>query len=166
MQCAAMKKLNLSDIPPEDYRSPRGRYHMRCQEISRAMGARDEAGGGLRRHPFEIELVALLPGKRNCPYHLHSAEHEFYIVMSGRGQVRHEGGLDEIGAGDCLVFPPGEPHQLICADDAIDPLVYWVIADNVNGTDVCFYPDSDKWAGLPGRGPFRIDETAYHDGEE
>ena len=54
-----MKKLNLADVSPEDYRSPAGQYHMRCQEISRMMGARDEAGGGLRRHPFEIELVSL-----------------------------------------------------------------------------------------------------------
>ncbi len=161
-----MKKLNLADVPPEDFCSPQKRYHMRCQEISRAMGARDESGGGLRRHPFEIELVALQPGKRNCPYHLHSAEHEFYIVMSGRGQVRHAGGYDDLEAGDCLIFLPGEAHQMICADDALDPLVYWVIADNVAGTDICYYPDSDKWAGLPGKGSFRIKEIAYHADEE
>ena len=80
--------------------------------------------------------------------------------------MRHPDGTEAIRAGDCFLFPPGEAHQLICPNDATEPLVYWVIANNVEGTDVCFYPDSGKWDGLPGVGPFRLRECDFHDGEE
>lgn len=160
-----MQKVNLADVPGREVASAKGRYRKRRQEVSLALGARDGADQAV--HPFEVELVTLPPGARFCPYHSHSAETEFYIVVSGRGQTRHPGGVDDVGPGDCFVFPPGEAHQLLCPEGAAEPLVYWVIANNVHpGTDVCFYPDSGKWAGLPGVGPFRLTEFPYHDGEE
>lgn len=55
---------------------------------------------------------------------------------------------------------------MICAADTTDPLVDWLIGNNVNGSDGCFYPDSGKWAELPGKGPFRLKATTYHEGEE
>ena len=162
---AAVQKINLAEVPGREVTSAKGRYRKRRQEVSRALGARD--AGDRAVHPFEVELVTLPPGARFCPYHSHSAETELYIVVSGRGQVRHPAGVDDLRAGDCVVFPPGEAHQLLCPEDAAGPLVYWVIANNVQpGTDVCYYPDSGKWAGLPGVGAFRLTEFPYHEGEE
>ncbi len=159
-----MQKVNLADVPGREVVSARGRYRKRRQEVSLALGAR--GADGQATHPFEVELVTLPPGARFCPYHSHSAETEFYIVVSGCGQARHPGGVEDVRAGDCLVFPPGEAHQMLCPAEATEALVYWVIANNVEGTDVCYYPDSGKWAGLPGVGAFRPLEVPFHDGEE
>ena len=46
--------------------------------------------------------------------------------------------------------------------------MYYVIANNVEGSDNCFYPDSGKWA-MDFRkhgGIFRRTEAEYYDGEE
>jgi hypothetical protein len=40
------------------------------------------------RHPFDIEICRIPPGKSHCPYHSHSAQWEFYHVVSGKGVVR------------------------------------------------------------------------------
>ena len=89
--------------------------------------------------------MTLPPGKRFCPYHSHTAEHELYVVVSGRGEMRHPGGLEPMGPGDSFHFPPGEAHQVI--NSGTDPLVYYVIANNVLSDD-CYYPDSDKVGAL------------------
>ena len=156
-----MKIVRLDEVPSRSYQSPKGRFAGTRQEISVALGARLE--NPLRLHPFEIELVTLPPGALNFPYHSHSAEFELYVIVSGRGQVRDLEGLIEISAGDCFVFPPGQPHQLINNSEA--PLSYYVVANNVP-TDACFYPDSNKWAIDPVESCFRITEAPYYDGEE
>jgi len=46
-------------------------------------------------------------------YHSHSAQWEFYHVISGSGFVRHKEGTDPIEAGDAFIFKPGEPHQTL-----------------------------------------------------
>ena len=41
------------------------------------------------RHPFDIEICHIPPGKSHCPYHSHSAQWEFYHVILGKGTIRH-----------------------------------------------------------------------------
>ncbi len=155
-----MRKLNLADVPRKSVASPKGNFAKERCSISVALGARDNP---VALHPFEIELVTLPPSKRFCPYHSHTAEHELYIVVSGAGEVRHPGGLEPIGPGDCFHFPPGEAHQLI--NSGADPLVYYVVANNAP-VDDCYYPDSDKWAIDSLGGTVRHEKVDYYDGEE
>jgi uncharacterized cupin superfamily protein len=98
------------------------------------------------------------------PYHSHSAQWEFYYVLSGTGIVRHADGVTPIESGDAFVFEPGQPHQL--TNDGAQELVVMVIADNPIG-ESCHYPDSGKWlVRSPERRLIRSEELEYYDGEE
>jgi uncharacterized cupin superfamily protein len=118
----------------------------------------------MERHPFDVEILRVPPGKSAYPYHSHSAQWEFYHVLSGTGIVRHKDGTSAIIAGDAFLFPPGEPHQL--SNDSPHNLVLFVIADNPIG-ESCHYPDSNKWlVRSPERKLIRSEGLEYHDGEE
>jgi uncharacterized cupin superfamily protein len=85
------------------------------------------------------------------------------MIIAGRGQVRTPGGTADIREGDCLIHPPGEPHQI--KNSGASDLVYYVVA-NDPPSDVCHYPDTNKWS-LPGQsGPVRVQASNYYEGEE
>ena len=138
-----MRKVNLSSVKEEERQSPAGKYHKFVRQISVALGRERDSLDLTKRHPFDLAQVRIPKGKSYCPYHLHSAESEFYLVVSGRGKVRDKSGESEVGPGDAFFFPPGKAHQLTAADE--EDFVYYVVADNPRG-DACFYPDSSKWA--------------------
>jgi uncharacterized cupin superfamily protein len=161
-----MKKINLRDIKEEERRSPGGKFHKFVKDISIALGREPSSLDLIKRHPFDVALVRIPKGKSYCPYHGHSAESEFYLVVSGRGQIRHQAGTTEASAGDAFFFPPGEAHQLSNASD--EDFVYYVIADNPRG-DCCYYPDSGKWAVTVEESEEIIvkgREADYYEGEE
>lgn len=161
-----MRKVNLNDVPEQERKSPRGKYHKFVKDISVALGREPASLDLSRRHPFDLAHVRIPKGKSYCPYHGHSAESEFYVVLSGRGTVRDQSGITEVQAGDAFFFAPGEAHQLSNAGD--EDFVYYVIADNPRG-DACYYPDSGKWA-VPKEGGeegiVKGTEVDYYDGEE
>jgi uncharacterized cupin superfamily protein len=158
-----MLKINLTAVPVEENKSPKGRYHLFCQDISQAM--RQNNGGKTKPNtwPFEVELVRLPPRATNYPYHSHSAEWEFYMIVGGRGKLRTQSGTVEVREGDCFAHPPGEAHQII--NSGATDLLYYVIASN-DPSDICHYPDSKKWS-LPGEEkPVRVQPMNYYEGEE
>jgi uncharacterized cupin superfamily protein len=133
-------------------------------EISEALGRKPSSTDLLERHPFDVEILRIPPGKAPYPYHLHSEQWEFYHVISGCGKVRHEGGATPLVAGDNCIFKPGEPHQFV--NDGSEPLVLYVVADNPIGESV-YYPDSNKWGvRSPARRIMRSENLDYFDGEE
>jgi uncharacterized cupin superfamily protein len=138
-----MNKVNVADIPElETRRSPTGKFVEYGRMVSEALG-RERTSFDLRtRHPFDVQIARVPARTALCPYHSHTAQWEFYIIISGDGTVRDEGGKTEVRAGDAFVFPPGEAHQIINTGDA--DLVFYIIADNPVG-DTCHYPDSGKW---------------------
>lgn len=159
-----MKIVNLRDIPEEPWTSPKGKFSAASREVSGALGRRPLSTDLRERHPFDVEICRVPPGKANYPYHSHSAQWEFYQVISGCGQVRHKAGTNAIKAGDTFIFPPDEPHQLI--NDSAADLVVMVIADNPVG-ESCHYPDSGKWlVRSPARALIRSAPLDYLDGEE
>ena len=159
-----MKIINTRDIPEETWASPKGKYAGAGRQVSIALGRNPASTDLLERHPFDVEISRIPPGKIGCPYHSHSAQWEFYHVISGRGQVRHQDGLTPIEAGDAFLFKPGEPHQL--SNNGSADLIFYVIADNPVG-ESCHYPDSQKWlVRSPDRALIRSDPLDYHDGEE
>jgi uncharacterized cupin superfamily protein len=158
-----VKKLNLDTIPWTERRSPKGQFHVHAREPMVAMGfprGIGDWGGGL---PFDVSIHRLPPGTANFPYHSHTAQTEFYLVISGHGSVRIPEGTHEIGPGDAFVCPPGEAHQL--RNTGTEDLVFYVIADNVR-VEVVNYTDSNKWAVTPPRRVFRLQDHDYYDGEE
>lgn len=158
-----MHKINLSAVPVEENKSPKGRFHLFGQDISKAMRLNNGGKNKTNVWPFEVELVRLPPRAANYPYHSHSAEWEFYMIVGGRGKLRTESATIEVREGDCFACPPGEAHQII--NSGATDMIYYVIANNAP-SDVCHYPDSDKWA-LPGQDKtVRVQQMNYYDGEE
>ena len=161
-----MRQVNLKDVPEQERKSPTGKFHKFVKDVSVALGREPESLDLAKRQPFDLAVVRMPKGKSYCPYHSHSAESEFYVVISGRGKVRDNKGTTEVGAGDAFFFPPGEAHELSNAGD--DDFVYYVIADNPRG-DSCFYPDSGKWAVQKENAEEVIvkgREIDYYEGEE
>lgn len=115
-----MKLVRTTDVPREaqEWKRPGGLYRRLSQEIGAMEGA-----------PFDLELVTLPPGDVNWPYHAHARMWECYLILSGAGTVCSPDGETAVGPGDCVMHPPGEPHQMRNAG-SVD-LVYWVIANDV-----------------------------------
>jgi len=159
-----LNKINTDELEEFAWSSPRGRFAGSGKEISEALG-RDPASTDLmRRHPFDVEIARIPPGKALCPFHSHSMQWEFYHVISGTGQVRHDNGSTPIEPGDAFLFKPGQAHQIL--NDGIIDLVLYVVADNPLG-ESCHYPDSGKWmVRSPEPRLIRSNSLDYYDAEE
>ena len=159
-----MHKVNTSKIAEITWSSPKGKFVGAGKGISEALGRKPQSTDLNERHPFDVEICRIPPGKAPYPYHSHSAQWEFYHVISGSGVVRHKGGTTPIEAGDAFIFKPGEPHQI--TNFGTQDLVLYVVADNPIG-ESCHYPDSNKWSvPIPERKLVRSDALDYYDGEE
>jgi uncharacterized cupin superfamily protein len=159
-----MLKTNTNQLKPLQWSSPKGTFCGEGIQISEGLGRKRDSTDLLERHPFDVEILRIPPGKAPYPYHSHSAQWEFYHVIAGRGSVRHRDGTERIVDGDALIFKPGEPHQFV--NDGTEMLVLYVVADNPIG-ESWYYPDSGKWGvGLPERRLMRADSLDYFDGEE
>jgi len=136
-----MRKINTTKMDEATWSSPKGKFAGAGKEISEALGRKPQSTDLNERHPFDVQICRVPPGKTPYPYHLHSTQWEFYHVISGRGVVRHKDGTTPIEMGDAFIFRPGEPHQI--RNDGAEDLVLYVIADNPMG-ESCYYPDSKK----------------------
>jgi uncharacterized cupin superfamily protein len=163
LQPLIMKQINYHDVAWTEQKSPQQRYHVSRREITLALGGKKDTGTWGGGHPFDVEMTRVPPGAANWPYHLHSAQWEFYIIVSGAGELRAENHTGPVKAGDCLSIPPREPHQL--RNTGAEDLVYFVIADNPPA-DITHYPDSNKWFIKPQRKFLTALEVSYYDGEE
>jgi uncharacterized cupin superfamily protein len=159
-----MLKINTNTLEEISWSSPKGKFVGAGKEVSEALG-RDPYSTDLNlRHPFDVEICRVPPGKTPYPYGSHSAQWEFYHVISGTGKVRHQDGMTDIEAGDAFLFKPGEPHQLI--NDGAQDLILYVVADNPIGEST-YFPDSNKWmVQSPERKIIRSGGLDYFDGEE
>ena len=164
---AVMRKVNLNEIKEDPWQSRGGKYAVSFKGISKALGREPTSLDLSKRHPFDLEWNRVPSGKRAFPYHAHSAQWELYLVVSGKGSVRHKDGTTEVVAGDAFVFGPDEPHQL--SNSGQEDLLYYVIADNPIG-ESNYYPDSGKWKVNKSSAADRVvvkgQETDYFDGEE
>lgn len=159
-----MRKVNTKELAEFSWSSPKGKFVGAGKEISEALG-RDPASTDLReRHPFDVEILRVPAGKSPYPYHSHSAQWEYYQVISGQGVVRHADGTSTIETGDAFLFEPGQPHQLI--NDSSEDLILYVVADNPIG-ESNYFPDSQKWVvRIPRRSAIRSEQVDYYEGEE
>ncbi len=114
----------------------------------------------------------LSPGKRICPYHLHHAQEEMFIILEGSGTLRVAGEMLPLKKGDVIFIPPGPeyPHQIINTSDA--PLKYLSISTQED-PEIYEYPDSGKFmaeGSLRSEKPFEViqrpgPDLDYWDGE-
>jgi uncharacterized cupin superfamily protein len=164
---AVMRKVNLNEITEDPWHSPAGKYAVSFKGISEALGREPTLLDLSKRHPFDLEWNRVPPGKANFPYHAHSAQWELYLVVSGKGSVRHKDGITEVATGDAFIFGPDEAHQI--SNPGQEDLIYYVIADNPIG-ESSYFPDSGKWkvnkSSAADRVVLKGEETDYFDGEE
>jgi len=116
---------------------------------------------------------ALAPGKRVCPYHLHHAQEELFVVLEGTGTLRVSGEMLPIKAGDLIFIPAGPeyPHQIINTSDAT--LKYLSIS-TMEEPEIFEYPDSCKFlaeGSMDREKPFEViakvgSTLGYWDGEQ
>jgi uncharacterized cupin superfamily protein len=159
-----MKKVNTKDIPEETWVSPKGKFATSDINISILLGREPNSTDLAKRQPFDVEICRIPPGKIACPFHSHSAQWEFYHVISGTGAVRDKDGTTPVEPGDAFIFEPGSPHQIL--NNSLGDLVFYIVADNPIG-ESCHYPDSGKWmVRSPSRALIRSEPLDYHDGEE
>jgi uncharacterized cupin superfamily protein len=124
---------NFNDAPTKrDVREP----------LYDSVGARLARGTAAQKLGISIDTVA--PGKRSCPYHLHHAQEEMFIVLEGSGTLRVAGEMLPLRTGDIAFLPAGPdyPHQIINTSDA--PLKYLSISTK-DTPEICEYPDSGKY---------------------
>ena len=87
---------NFDDLPKErELRAPL--YDTMCARL--AEGTAAQALG------MAIDIVA--PGMRGCPYHLHHAQEEAFVILEGRGSLRVAGEMLETGPATSPSCPPG-----------------------------------------------------------
>lgn len=159
-----MRKINTNDVYEGEIWSPNRKMGGYGRELSIALGRKPDATDLLERHPFDVEIQRIPAGVSSCPYHSHSAQWEFYYVLSGRGVIRDDAGKTPVEAGDAFIFKPGEAHQIFGGDT--EELVVMCIADNPVG-ESCHYPDSEKWlVRSPERRLMRSEPLDYFDGED
>ncbi|MBX3619819.1 MAG: cupin domain-containing protein [Rhizobacter sp.] len=122
---------------------------------------------GTAAHKLGAGFDIVPPGKRACPYHLHHAQEEMFVVIEGTGTLRVAGEHVPLRAGDVVFIPAGPeyPHQIINTSDA--PLKYLSISTRER-PEVVEYPDSGKVL-MSGEGLDRMqrlqDALDYWDGE-
>lgn len=159
-----MLKVNTNSMSEETWASPKRKFIGSSKAISEALGRKPNSTDLNERHPFDVEILRIAPGQTPYPYHSHSAQWEFYHVISGQGTARHQDGTTPIEAGDAFLFKPGEPHQI--TNNGSEDLIIYVVADNPIGESL-YYPDSMKWGvRMPERRLLRSEPFEYYDGEE
>jgi uncharacterized cupin superfamily protein len=94
-------------------------------------------------------IYELPPNQSNCPYHYEYGNEEWLIVLSGRLNVRHPNGEQELEPGDTVAFPEGPDgaHRLTNRRD--EPVRFLMISTKVE-PNAAIYPDSDKIGLWPG----------------
>ena len=100
-----MHKVNTTKMAELTWSSPKGKFSGAGKEISEALGRKPESTDLNERHPFDVENLRIPPGKAPYSYHSHSAQWEFYHVISGSGVVRHKDDRDH------LVFTEGKVQR-------------------------------------------------------
>ena len=159
-----MNKINTNTLDELSWSSPKGKFSGAGKQVSEALGRKPASTDLNERHPFDVEILRIPPGQTPYPYHSHSAQWEFYHVISGQGTVRHQDGIAALEAGDAFLFKPGEPHQII--NGGQQDLVLYVVADNPIG-ESNYFPDSNKWiVRSPERRIIASDPIDYYSGEE
>lgn len=124
---------NLDDVEFDDIED-NGFYTSRRALFSAGIGARK----------LGYNLTVLPPGKAQCPFHSHRGEEEMFLILDGEGELRFGSERYALRRHDVIACPAGGPevaHQIINTG-SVD--LRYLALSNVEGVEVCEYPDSGK----------------------
>ncbi|MEO6080140.1 MAG: cupin domain-containing protein [Steroidobacteraceae bacterium] len=133
LELAALLIRNFNEVPTErETRKPL--YDSHTSRLARGTAARKLGAS------YDI----LEPGKRGCPYHLHHAQEEMFVVLEGSGTLRVAGEHLPIKTGDVIFIPSGPdyPHQIINTSEV--QLKYLSVSTR-ESPEIAEYPDSGKF---------------------
>jgi uncharacterized cupin superfamily protein len=106
-------------------------------------GAAAEVGRLIGARRLGYALGVLERGEVYCPPHWHTQEEEAFVVWSGTPTLRTPQGTFALRAGDVVAFPIGERGAHRLSNESAEPCSLLLFA-NIDGGDVCYYPDSSK----------------------
>jgi uncharacterized cupin superfamily protein len=158
-----MHPVDVAALPWEEQRSPSGKFQSFSRNVSLALGGIRNTGTWGGGHPFDVQVRRIPVGAAVCPFHLHLAQWELFVVTAGTGSVRTTTETRRVSVGDVFVHPPGEAHQLL--NTGATDLEVIILSDNPL-LDAFYYPDSNKWGLRPPGKFFRMAEVGYFDGED
>jgi uncharacterized cupin superfamily protein len=95
-------------------------------------------------------LYEIDPGGRVSPLHIHHANEELLIVVSGRPTRRTGDGERELEPGEVVAFPSGRRGVHQVRNRSTEPARV-LIASTMIYPEVAEYPDSDKILAISGR---------------
>jgi uncharacterized cupin superfamily protein len=122
--------------PQWDEQQDRPPFSWRRARLGRQAGS-DRLGASL----FELG-----PGTSSFPLHIHHANEELLVVLSGRPILRTMDGERQLQEGDLVAFPPGRAgaHRL---DNRSEQPARVLIVSTMLAPEINEYPDSGKvWA--------------------
>lgn len=108
---------------------------------------------GSERIYVNVDFVK--PGAKSVKYHAHSAQEEFFLILSGKGTLRYEGEEVTVKEGDFFAKLPGAAHQFINTGDGI--LEILDIGTRPE-EDIVTYPDEGVTLKKPERKAYRGSE--------
>jgi uncharacterized cupin superfamily protein len=96
------------------------------------------AAAGSRKLYVNVDRVK--PGAKSVKYHSHTAQEEFFLILSGEGTVRLDGETRPVRMGDFFAKPAGEgiAHQFINTGKGILEILDCGLVDP---DDIVLYPD-------------------------
>jgi uncharacterized cupin superfamily protein len=71
-----------------------------------------------------VTLFRLLPGKRSPFTHRHTHAEEIYVVLSGRGRVKLDDEILDVGPLDCIRVAPATARAFEAGDDGLEFLAF------------------------------------------
>jgi uncharacterized cupin superfamily protein len=88
-------------------------------------------------------LFEIPPGASSFPKHIHYANEELLVVLSGRPTMRSLDSERELGPGEVVALPKG-PRGAHRIDNRTGEPVRFLIVSTMNAPEVNDYPDSNK----------------------
>jgi uncharacterized cupin superfamily protein len=132
---APVEIVNFADLRWRSFPGDPAPFTAEASEIGFLLGAQrlGVAAGRLR------------PGESYCPLHWHTREEELFIVWEGHPTLRTPAATRRLRPGDIIVFAPnpGGAHRV--SNETAEPCTLLMIS-SLDPGDVCFYPDSNKFA--------------------
>ncbi|MFI5396054.1 MAG: cupin domain-containing protein [Candidatus Binatia bacterium] len=133
--------LNLDDVEYTNW-GIGGAFETKLGAVANRLGAKK----------LGYRVVALPPGRKAWPFHLHHVNEEMFFVLEGNGTLRFGDHQYPVKAGDVICCPPGPgtAHQIVNTSDS--ELKYLAVS-TMEPAEVAEYPDSGKFGVMAGRPP-------------
>jgi mannose-6-phosphate isomerase-like protein (cupin superfamily) len=71
-----------------------------------------------------LALIRVKPGQRQAFAHRHDQAEEIYVIISGRGRIKLDDEITEVGPLDAIRIAPGVARSMEAGDDGIEYLAF------------------------------------------